>query len=319
VADCCPLPGIPRDIEHAYAISLATASDWRKEITKNLWVIPAGLLFAIVVLSLYGFVLLPLAQSQTPFPDARSNAIAFRIVGAQWLAAANVALLLALLVMYCNQDSWFTAGVRKRRYVPLRERHPKVFAMCESLRQRMLPNRAIHVWVQRYEARSRLPSVLENSSGIHLLLPLGLVRVFSERPEHVRAMVAHELAHVRQRDVRLFQYVQLLRRWQPFFYAAVALSLSSVAFGFEPNIIGLIVVIVIYRRSRRALLSARQHSEWVADLGAAAFGHAEGLLAALAYTRETRNATGAIHPPRQVRAAQIRGVMRTYLGVGHGA
>ncbi|HEY9421358.1 MAG TPA: hypothetical protein VIW92_08090, partial [Thermoanaerobaculia bacterium] len=79
-----------------------------------------------------------------------------------------------------------------------------------------------------------IPSIVEIYGRLHLVLPLGFLKVIRERPDIARAMLVHELGHADQKDTKLWAlanayWAVAMRTFMPFICAILLLHLIGTA------------------------------------------------------------------------------------------
>lgn len=150
----------------------------------------------------------------------------------------------------------------------------------------------VKVWLDRTNY-SRSASIIEYGQTAHMLLSVGFLSILKSRPQEADAILAHELAHVRQRDSRLWLLAVVFARSTALF------SLLSLGIGVaeilhheyithtpltpDEGIHGeaLLLNWAFYRGVRRS----RWNSEYFADIGAVAAVGAPAVLSALVFAR----------------------------------
>ena len=108
------------------------------------------------------------------------------------------------------------------------------------------------------------PAVVPSASGrFRIVVPTGFLSEAAAFPERAEAMLAHELAHIKQNDVRLFETYRVISNYA----VALLLPLGVLAFlasgGGVP--LPLIMTIVLYQQ----IGYASKRSELMADVAAA--------------------------------------------------
>lgn len=122
-------------------------------------------------------------------------------------------------------------------------------------------------------------SVIEFRKMSHVVVSVGFLNVLSNSPLTARAVIAHELAHVGQRDTKLWMRTLAFSRVSAgAAILALVLSIPDVVTGTGP-IPGEVLLINwgLYRGVRRA----RWNSEYLADLGAASVVGRDAVYSAL--------------------------------------
>lgn len=74
--------------------------------------------------------------------------------------------------------------------------------ICEQLNINV---NSIHFWVN-FRSYHFSPSIVEHKNKINLFLPLAFFKILNKYPREARAMLAHELAHVSQKDTKLWLF-----------------------------------------------------------------------------------------------------------------
>lgn len=163
-------------------------------------------------------------------------------------------------------------------------------------------------------------SVLTSRGITYIVLPLGFLKLFGGEPAQAKAILAHELAHVAQRDSRLWllvkAYTQTIRK-------------ISIPVAWATGIIGLLVAIgtetatlqsLVQVFSRPAILWAfmysartlRHRSERSADLAAAAVVGVDAIQAALERAGNNAEDIAADRDPIGDRRNRIKRLARRY-------
>lgn len=185
----------------------------------------------------------------------------------------------------------------------------------------------IECWVLR--SLSLVPSIVHGAGSTKLCLPLGFMRLFRTTPVHAKAMLAHEVSHLVQKDAQLWQLsrvaaLPLYRLLMLVMVTNCALSLvfaivALFRFATQPELFGhafapgmeivvafpftLAITIVygmLFRHFSQRILFSRYASEFLADVGAAlCMGLREHCECIEIYAANVTNTP--THPARQAR------------------
>lgn len=135
-----------------------------------------------------------------------------------------------------------TAGIiahrRMRRFPKLRKSKrlskldlnatPRVKSILQKLIVEFkLDDRNITFW--RSLDFGRTPSVVEQKGEIHLVIPVGMIAMVANKPDVVKAMLAHELTHVMVGDTHLWTMSEAFAR-QLLFWAGIPFLISAIIF-----------------------------------------------------------------------------------------
>jgi hypothetical protein len=76
------------------------------------------------------------------------------------------------------------------------------------------------------------PSIVESGGRLHLIMPLGFLKVLRESPEVARAMLAHEIGHADQQDTKLWPLANIywsvtMKTFMPLIGAILLVQLIS--------------------------------------------------------------------------------------------
>lgn len=228
---------------------------------------------------------------------------AWWVLGGILLLASTAAAIYVLL-------PWFLT--RHRRLEPLSPHDPDqapLLALLHALcREAGLP-RPPEFWVSGMDDRKVDAFTFGRSGRYRVALAQGTVASFGLAPQRARAVVLHELAHLRNKDVDVT-------------YLTVALALAFVPTGLLPLAVALIgtpahsVLSVTWRSLvlvalvRVTCVSVLRMREYGADVRAAVWGAGPGLLDVLGTARGRpvpwwRRGPLAVHPSAAARAAEI--------------
>lgn len=251
--------------------------------------------------------------------------------------------LLFLAVLYLLQANVYIAvvwwGMRRIRAVQREVKHgtltaitdenaPHVRRIFDELLQRtQQPHECYDLWYVRSNNIS--PSVVEIHGRAQVLVPRGLVRLSSTDPEQVRAMFAHELGHVMQRDTGTWVYSDIFCRavYVLAVLTIMAYTSDSVITQYKPwdeataklvdsmlhtstsLVLGTIGIVGgLYRY----IVKQRRHSEELADTAAILYADGSQLIRAL-QEQATEALSGKVspyHPRVEWRIERIRQHMR---------
>lgn len=168
-----------------------------------------------------------------------------------------------------------------------------------------------------------LPSIVEKDDKNVLLLPVGFLVLVQEEPEQARAMVAHEFAHVLQRDANLWiitdAWATKFSNYASNLKSALALAgLVALASLLRTGLLGVAVLplftilaifsrYTVYKQARIMYVKIknyRMRSEDNADLAGVIFGSGSALVAAIHEYVDDK--VDEIHRPRQQRISRVQ-------------
>ncbi len=186
------------------------------------------------------------------------------------------------------------------------------------------PEYPIRFW--KTMSTAQYPSVQQVEEGdVNIVLPVNYFLYHQQHPERSKAILAHELGHVRQRDTDLYMLSEK-------FYSTVrlvvvpmmCLSLFTVLLmlvlngnnqvqdGFLPVAVSALSVIipgafiVFYMGQYNKIKALRQQSEHLADMNAYLYADGDRLLEVLQTLQEPGRRNNIVHPPRKERIAYIQ-------------
>jgi Zn-dependent protease with chaperone function len=234
-----------------------------------------------------------------------------RIVDLWVPVSAVLVFWLLVFTVYWLLPAW---RIRRRRYVPLPDELPEVTASVETLR------RSVHTEPVSWYAQpldSRVSALAFGRWGRrHIVLSGGLLALHGSQPETFRAVLLHELAHLRNRDVDIsFLTIAIGRVALPMLLLDLPTGIGwpliwgggigSLVAGAAESL-QLLCLLLVIPLSRRAVLRSR---EFYADARAQQWSTSPGALRALFDTPVTRRSvTGTlmrVHPSAPQRRAML--------------
>jgi len=226
------------------------------------------------------------------FKNALKTAVLLAALGALFMGigaavggTSGLAVGLVLGLLFCGASYWFsdTLAIKAARAQPVtREQAPGLYAMVEDLTQRAgLPMPKLYV------SPEQQPNAFATGRNPHhaaVCVTEGITKVLTE--DELRGVLAHELSHVRHRDILIGSVA-----------AAVAMGITFAArmafwFSDDDNFIGGLLMMILAPIAAMLIQMAISRScEYNADAGGAQLlGNGEPLARALqkidAYARK---------------------------------
>ncbi len=162
------------------------------------------------------------------------------------------------------------------------------------------------------------PSICQSNDLIYLVLPLGLVKMSSVKPDIARAMIAHEFGHVLQNDSKLWgiAHAFALRFRDIFYIIAIAIVvIGIIGRSFEPVVIFMFALMIATGICNR-ILELRRKSEELADVAAIVYAGGHNIYAAIneyiendGYSVVDSDPSSGVHPAKFWRLKMIEEFM----------
>ncbi|MGI5286534.1 M48 family metalloprotease [Nonomuraea polychroma] len=169
-----------------------------------------------------------------------------------FLALTIVPIVLALL-FYAAHPWW----IRRRRPVPLDDAE---YAVLVDLVAAELPKHRVRLWVDPLQG-GVTGQAFGHPRRHHVLLSMGLLLCYRERPEVARAVLRHELAHIRNRDVGIAHVTVAI--WWAFLVAVVVPTVVVAAIWVPVTLLQfswqLPILLGVLWLTRTSVLRAREH------------------------------------------------------------
>ncbi|WP_434380418.1 M48 family metalloprotease [Melittangium boletus] len=155
------------------------------------------------------------------------------------------------------------------------------------------------------------PCVVKSAGSTHLVIPVDFLTYCVESPGPARAVIAHEVAHVAQKDHDLFFLSDLFVRVTIWVQFPVVCLLGLLALRKADDVIGDLITIVprpfLLLLFFYSVRKRRRDSEECADLAGAIWGGAENIKQAIsALRRDVDRGFWALHPPPLERIYKLR-------------
>ncbi len=200
----------------------------------------------------------------------------FMGIGAAVGGTTGLAVGLVIGLLFCGGSYWFSdkLAIRAARAEPVtREQAPQLYAMVEDLTQRAdLPMPRLYV---SPEAQPNAFATGRNPHNAAVCITDGITKVLT--PDELKGVLAHELAHVKHRDILIGSVA-----------AAVALAITFAArmafwFGDDDNFVASLLMMILAPIAAILIQMAISRSrEYGADAGGAEMlGTGEPLASAL--------------------------------------
>lgn len=239
--------------------------------------------------------------------------VAMVVLGIDSLATAALCLLLAWPRI--ARGITFDRAVQSGRYCSTTRDPGELGSVCVDLAIRMGVQVPIRVWIDRGNFSCEA-EVHDRKRSADLVVSDGLALLFDEHPEFAMAVIAHELAHVLQRDGFLVwlsesAMIRLSRIPRFVFLGVIAVTaLSEAALRGPRMIVFLIGAYVAVRNAPKRVLDCRQRSELLADFGALSHVGPDAI-DALDMTLTEQHTDTVIHPLKRDRVVTLRRRWRT--------
>lgn len=263
-----------------------------------------------------------------------NSAIEVEALAFSTLVVLSFALILTLISLYF-EVSYFQRILKQKDIIKELPDHNKniikilINDLCTSMK---IDIGSINFWIN-YRSYDFSPSIVEYKGKVHLILPLAFFKICSAHQQEAKAILAHELAHISQKDSNLWLLASAYVRsiMEILFPTNIGIMLTSLAVNFQITneytqeslsesvilflviaagtaIAGSIVTLPMYLFLRH-IRRMRHRSEYLADLAATIFASREHLCKALERYNFTKNEDKgnffSVHPTLDNRMKQI--------------
>jgi hypothetical protein len=242
------------------------------------------------------------------------GAVNYLRYGFHWYSFAILlscsALATLTMYRYYVKKTWLKRGIRSGALVaaPVAVHHA-VLSTMKIPALLLATQRDVTTWVAKHSS-GVFPSVWEDGSAVHLVFPIGFLKVYRRDRDIAVAMIAHEVGHIIQKDTELWFFAEVAGGWAR--AAMLALSLLQVVAAILAGVPLLLCTALLLAVSQLRYASdvsdARLASERLADVAAVLIADAASYREALSsYLTDTD--TGS-HEPKLLRISRVSAYVR---------